>query len=36
MGQGDLGKVNILGAPLDECLYKFKPHKKMAEIYNLA
>lgn len=35
MGQGDLEKIKILGTPLDQCLYKFKPHKKTAEIYKL-
>jgi uncharacterized protein (DUF362 family) len=35
MGQGDLGKIRIIGAPLDECRFKFKVGKKMAEIYQL-
>ncbi|MCJ7487871.1 MAG: hypothetical protein MUQ25_17130 [Candidatus Aminicenantes bacterium] len=35
MGQGDLGKIRVIGAPLDECRFKFKVHKKMAEIYQL-
>jgi len=36
MGQGDLDKIKIVGTPLDNCQYRFKPHKKMAEIYNLS
>jgi uncharacterized protein (DUF362 family) len=35
MGQGDLAKVRIVGAPLDECRFKFKIHKTMADIYQL-
>ncbi|MDH4196473.1 MAG: DUF362 domain-containing protein [Candidatus Aminicenantes bacterium] len=35
MGQGDLAKIRVLGAPLDQCRFKFKAHKKMAEIYQL-
>ena len=35
MGQGDIEKINVLGTPLDQCLYKFKPHEKMAELYKL-
>jgi uncharacterized protein (DUF362 family) len=35
MGQGDLEKIKIIGTPLDQCLYKFKPHEAMAELYRL-
>jgi len=35
MGQGDLEKIIITGTPLDQCLYKFKPNEKMAEVYGL-
>jgi uncharacterized protein (DUF362 family) len=35
MGQGDLDKINVVGTPLDQCLCKFKPNEKMAELYNL-
>ena len=35
MGQGDLDKINVVGTPLDQCLYKFKAHEKMAELYEL-
>lgn len=36
MGQGDLDKISVVGTPLDQCLYKFKAHEKMAELYGLA
>lgn len=36
MGQGDLKKISIIGTPLDQCLYKFKPNEKMAELYKLS
>jgi uncharacterized protein (DUF362 family) len=35
MGQGDLEKIRVIGTPLDQCLYKFKAHEKMAELYHL-
>lgn len=35
MGQGDIEKINVLGTPIDQCLYHFKPHEKMAELYQL-
>lgn len=35
IGQGDLDKINVLGTPLNECLYHFKPNHRMAEIYDL-
>jgi hypothetical protein len=35
MGQGDLGQIRILGARLEECRFKFKVHKTMADIYGL-
>jgi uncharacterized protein (DUF362 family) len=35
MGQGDLEKIDVIGTPLDQCLYKLKPNEKMAELYNL-
>ncbi len=35
MGQGDLDKINVLGADLNACLFKFKPHSKLAEAYGL-
>jgi len=35
MGQGELGKIDIVGARLEECRFKFKVGEKMAEIYQL-
>jgi uncharacterized protein (DUF362 family) len=35
MGQGEIEKINVLGTPLSQCLYKFKPHEEMAELYKL-
>ena len=35
LGQGDLDKINVLGANLNDCLFKFKPHKDLAEAYGL-
>ncbi len=35
MGQGDLDKINVLGAPLSQCQYHFKPNRHIAELYNL-
>lgn len=35
MGQGDLDKINVIGTPLDQCLYKYKPNEKMAELYDI-
>jgi uncharacterized protein (DUF362 family) len=35
MGQGDLGKIDIVGAPLEECRFKFKIHQEMADVYKL-
>jgi uncharacterized protein (DUF362 family) len=35
MGQGDLDKINVIGANLNECLFKFKPHSMLAESYGL-
>jgi uncharacterized protein (DUF362 family) len=35
MGQGDLDKINVIGANLNECLFKFKPHSMLAEPYGL-
>ena len=32
LGQGDSEKIRIVGAPLDECRFKFKVGEKMAEI----
>ena len=35
MGQGDLEKIRVVGTPVDECRFKFKVHKEMADIYGL-
>jgi uncharacterized protein (DUF362 family) len=35
MGQGETEKIKVLGTPLDQCLYKFKPHQDMARLYKL-
>jgi uncharacterized protein (DUF362 family) len=35
MGQGEIEKIKVLGTPLDQCQYKFKPHEKMKELYKL-
>jgi len=35
LGQGDLNKIQVIGTPLDQCLYHFKVDDKTAEIYKL-
>jgi len=35
MGQGDLDKIDVVGTPLEQCQYHFKPHRRMAEAYGL-
>ncbi len=35
MGQGDLGKITVLGTPLTECLYHFKLDDRTAEMYGI-
>jgi uncharacterized protein (DUF362 family) len=35
MGQGNLEKVEVLGAPVAECQFKFKPARQIAESYGL-
>ncbi|HIJ53525.1 MAG TPA: DUF362 domain-containing protein [Planctomycetes bacterium] len=35
MGQGNLDKIKVLGTPLSQCRYHFKPHNRMVEPYNL-
>ena len=35
MGQGDDGKIQLLGTPLDQCVTKYKPNQRMAELYKL-
>jgi len=33
MGQGDLDKIEVLGTPLEQCRYNFRPHDKLVEPY---
>ena len=35
LGQGDLDKITVLGSNLNDCLFKFKPHKELAKSYGL-
>lgn len=35
MGQGDLGKIEVLGTPAEQCQFHFKPHRKLIEPYGL-
>jgi len=35
MGQGDLGKIEVLGTPPEQCQYHFKPNERMIEPYGL-
>ena len=35
MGQGDPAKIKVLGAPLDDCRFKFKVGETMAKVYQL-
>ncbi len=35
MGQGDPDKIELLGSPLEECIMKYKPNVRMAELYKL-
>lgn len=35
MGQGDLTKVQVLGTPVDQCQFRFKPNDKIVESYGL-
>ena len=35
LGQGDLDKINVLGANLNDCLFRFKPHEAVAKAYGL-
>jgi len=35
LGQGDLAKVEVLGTPVEQCQYKFKPHERLIEPYGL-
>jgi uncharacterized protein (DUF362 family) len=35
MGQGAMEKIKVIGTPVEQCLYKFKTSKKIAEVYKL-
>jgi len=35
MGQGDLGKIEVLGTPAEQCQFHFKPNERMIEPYGL-
>lgn len=35
MGQGDDDKIQLLGTPLEQCIMKYKPNERMAELYKL-
>jgi uncharacterized protein (DUF362 family) len=35
MGQGDLTKVEVVGTPVEQCQYKFKPNEKLIGSYGL-
>ena len=34
-GQGEIERINVLGTPLNQCLYNFKPDEEMGELYEL-
>jgi uncharacterized protein (DUF362 family) len=36
MGQGDMAKVQVVGTPLDQCQYRFKPNEKLVGSYGLS
>jgi uncharacterized protein (DUF362 family) len=33
MGQGKSDKIQLLGSPLEQCITKYKPNERMAELY---
>jgi uncharacterized protein (DUF362 family) len=35
MGQGDLGKIEVLGTPPEQCQFHFQPNQRMIEPYGL-
>jgi uncharacterized protein (DUF362 family) len=35
LGQGDVDKIDVLGAKLSDCMFKFKPHEALAKAYGL-
>jgi uncharacterized protein (DUF362 family) len=35
LGQADPGRIQLLGTPLEQCVMKYKPNERMAELYKL-
>jgi uncharacterized protein (DUF362 family) len=35
LGQGESGQIQLLGTPLEQCITKYKPNERMAELYKL-
>jgi len=35
LGQGDIDKIQLLGTPLEQCITKYKPNERMADLYKL-
>jgi hypothetical protein len=35
MEQGDPDKIKVVGTPIEQCQYHFKPHDRMVKPYNL-
>jgi uncharacterized protein (DUF362 family) len=33
MGQGDIGKIQLMGTPIEQCIMPYKPNERMAELY---
>ncbi|HSA97302.1 MAG TPA: DUF362 domain-containing protein [Acidobacteriota bacterium] len=35
LGQGDPARIRLLGTPIEQCITKYKPNERMAELYKL-
>lgn len=35
LGQGEYDKIELLGTPLEQCIMKYRPNERMAELYKL-
>ncbi len=35
LGQGDADKIRLLGTPLEQCVMKYRPNERMADLYKL-
>jgi uncharacterized protein (DUF362 family) len=35
LGQGDPARIQLLGTPIEQCITKYKPNERMAELYKL-